>query len=260
MGELGSAGEWAQQWAESLGVPVSMTNSLGMCFVLIPPGGDKENPSSTHVGAPYYYGVHELTTAQFQQFMVAVGYRVGNGSAAGPLSPGGLAQSDRHPVVGLTAADAEAFCHWLSQHEGASYRLPTQAEWAHACRAGAAARVWFGDEKAEWGRYAWYESNSGGRTHQVGLLEANPFGLHDLVGNAAEWCVSGDWRSGRPPIASHYVLCGGCWSSPAAALNAVVSNQNPAVTTTGGLRLVLELPLEARWPRRSAASRRRSTR
>jgi formylglycine-generating enzyme required for sulfatase activity len=109
-------------------------------------------------------------------------------------------------------------------------------------------------------RYAWYQANSGGRTHQVGLLEANPLGLHDLIGNAAEWCVSGDaGTDGASPSTTRYVLCGGCWSSPATAIDPVDAHDT-AGTTTGGLRLVLELPLEARWPHRSAASPRRAAR
>ncbi|HWB10677.1 MAG TPA: bifunctional serine/threonine-protein kinase/formylglycine-generating enzyme family protein [Pirellulales bacterium] len=256
VGESGAAGRLTRWWSQSLGLPVSMTNSVGMDFVLIPPADDER--STEQVQTPFYYGAHELTVAQFRRFIQATGYRV-----AGNIDskfPGGLVQGDRHPVVGVTAADAEAFCRWLSQIESATYRLPTQAEWAHACRGGAARQWWFGDDPATLHRYAWYQSNSGARTHQVGLLEANPFGLHDLVGNAAEWCVIGDPSSnagGASLSQWRYALCGGCWSSPATALGPVEAEGDAAV---GGLRLVLELPLEARWPRRSATKPHRSRR
>jgi serine/threonine protein kinase len=250
-----TASESARQCSEWLGLPVSMTNSVGMDFALIPPAGNSDTASANSVQTPFYYGVHELTVAQFRHFVEVTGYPVA-GNLDARFSQG-LVQGDRHPVVNLTAADAEAFCRWLSQIESATYRLPTQAEWAHACRAGTAGQWWFGDDPATLDRYAWYRSNSGARTHQVGLLEANPFGLHDLVGNAAEWCTAGDRHFGadvRSPAASRYVLCGGCWSSPATALRPVEASRDMAGSTTGGLRLVLELPLEARWPTRSAAS------
>ncbi|HEV3342094.1 MAG TPA: bifunctional serine/threonine-protein kinase/formylglycine-generating enzyme family protein [Pirellulales bacterium] len=264
-GESAPASEMARRWSESLGVPVSMTNSLGMRFVLIPPasysdGASTAAASTDPVQTPFYCGAHELTVAQFRQFVAAAGYRAARQGES--RFPGGLAQGDRHPVVSLTAADAEAFCHWLSRVEGATYRLPTEAEWAHLCGAGAAGRRWFGDGPTTLDRYAWYQANAGGRTHQVGLLEANPFGIHDLLGNAAEWSVRGNFPSRadvQSPPAAQYVLCGGCWSSSATAVGSVEADDATG-TTTGGLRLVLELPLEARWPHRSAASARRSAR
>jgi formylglycine-generating enzyme required for sulfatase activity len=236
-----------------------------MSFVLIPPAG-AEGRTTDPVPAPFYYGACELTVAQFRHFVQATGYRVaGAASKAGgtATSPVQIVQGDRHPAINLTSADAEAFCRWLSQVEAASYRLPTQAEWAHACGAKEVGRWWFGGDTAKLGRYAWYQSNSGARTHQVGLLEATPCGLHDLIGNAAEWCVTGYRVSGADvssPSASRYVLCGGGWSSPATELGPVEVGHDIAAPRTGGLRVVLELPLEARWHGRSAASPRRSTR
>jgi serine/threonine protein kinase/formylglycine-generating enzyme required for sulfatase activity len=256
-----SAGERARRWAESLGVPASMTNSLQMRFVLVPPAGDDENVSPGEVRTPFYLGVCELTVGQYRQFAAATGHRTA-GHLAASLS-GQPVQGDRHPVIDLTAEDAEAFCRWLSQRESASYRLPTQAEWTQACRGDAAGQSWPGEEMSELGRYAWYESNSGGRTHQVGLLEANPFGLHDLLGNSAEWCVIGNSRpstAAQGKSVARHILCGGSWSSPASALSSFGAGETTSVTTTGGLRMVLELPLEARWPHRRAALHRRSNR
>ena len=242
----------ARKWAASLGVPMSMTNSIGMRFVLIPPDGIESNGlqataplAAGRVDTPFYYGMHEVTRAQFQQFLSASGYL----AARPPSLP---AQGDRRPAIGVTAADAEGFCHWLSDREAARYRLPTEAEWAHACRAGAATQWWFGEDAAELDRYAWYQSNSAGRAHQVGLRDANPFGLHDLLGNAAEWCTAAlSPARDRPnaPGASQYVLRGGSWSSPADALDGVPDGGQALTPAVGGFRVVLELPLEARWPR-----------
>jgi eukaryotic-like serine/threonine-protein kinase len=248
-----SAGEWSRGWAEALNVPVAMTNSLGMDFVLIPPADvandhmeSGESPSSEPVNQPFYFGVHELTASQFRQFVTAAGYRCA-----------AVAQGDRHPIVNLAAADAEAFCYWLAQRENARYRLPTHAEWAHACRAGAGGEGWLGDDESDLARYAWYDRNSAGRTHQVGLLDANPFGLHDLLGNAAEWCRLGGANTvaglSAPQLElSAHALCGGSWLSPAAALQSREDGRASS-GTAGGMRLVLELPIEARWPRRHAS-------
>lgn len=254
-----SAGERARRWAESLGVPLSMTNSLQMRFVLIPPAGDDESVSPGEVQTPFYLSVCELTVGQYRQFAAATGRRTASHVAAS-LS-GQLVQGDRHPVIDLTAEDAEAFCRWLSQRETAIYRLPTQAEWRHACHSDTAGQSWVGDAMSELSRYAWYESNSGGRTHQVGLLEANPYGLHDLLGNAAEWCVIGNAQpsiTAQSQSVANHILCGGSWSSPGIALSA--AGETTSVNTTGGVRLVLDLPREARWPHRSAASHGRSSR
>jgi formylglycine-generating enzyme required for sulfatase activity len=153
-------------------------------------------------------------------------------------------------VIGLTAAEAEAFCSWLSEREGASYRLPTEAEFAHACRAGTEGQLWFDPTVVAFGRYAWYESTSAGRTHLIGLLEASPLGLHDQLGNASEWCRlldRGD-LTGVGARRGRYGLCGGSWLSSDRELT-VEAKRVDTATVTGGLRLVLDLPLEARWPR-----------
>ena len=82
--------------------------------------------------------------------------------------------------------DAVAFCEWLSEKENAVYRLPTHAEWEYACRAGGSTEYYWGDKKID--QFAWYKSNSGGRTHPVGRKLPNGFGLYDMSGNVAEWC------------------------------------------------------------------------
>ncbi|XCN71344.1 MAG: formylglycine-generating enzyme family protein [Candidatus Electrothrix aestuarii] len=95
------------------------------------------------------------------------------------------------PVINVSWQDAVDYCHWLSLETGQTYRLPTEAEWEYACRAGSESAWCFGDDEALLGEYAWYEKNSDMKTHPVGGRETNAWGLHDMHGNVWEWCQ--DW-------------------------------------------------------------------
>ena len=92
-----------------------------------------------------------------------------------------------YPAVSISARGAEAFCEWLSLRTGRRFRLPTEAEWEWACRAGAA-EPWFGATADELEELAWIRTNSGLKTHPVGKKPASPWGLHDVLGNVGEWC------------------------------------------------------------------------
>jgi formylglycine-generating enzyme required for sulfatase activity len=94
-----------------------------------------------------------------------------------------------HPVIDITHHAAMEYCRWLSQKTGKTYRLPTEAEWEYACRAGTKTAYFFGDDPSKLGEYAWYAANSDDSPHSVGQKKPNPWGLYDMYGNVAEWCL-----------------------------------------------------------------------
>jgi len=125
-------------------------------------------------------GLCEVTQAEYQRVM---------GS-----NPSQFKGDPNRPVEKLTWDEALEFCRKLSdlpseKAEGIIYRLPTEAEWEYACRAGTTTRYSFGDDEALLGQYAWWSKNSQGRTRPVGRLRANGFGLFDMHGNVWECCA-----------------------------------------------------------------------
>ncbi|HEY7158340.1 MAG TPA: SUMF1/EgtB/PvdO family nonheme iron enzyme [Gemmataceae bacterium] len=94
-----------------------------------------------------------------------------------------------HPALGVSWHAAMQYCRWLSLKTGKVYRLPTEAEWECACRAGSKTAYFFGDDAAKLGDYAWFADNSDEKTYKVGSKKPNRWGLYDMYGNVSEWCL-----------------------------------------------------------------------
>ena len=214
--------------------PKEITNSIGIKLVLVPKGtfmmgspeseqGRNENETQHEVtiSKDYYLGVYEVTQAQYEKVMgknpsYFQGAVVGNENAD-------------LPVEMVSWDDAVEFCKKLSElpdekKAGRVYRLPTEAEWEYACRAGSKTAYSFDDEEGLLPEHGWFNRNSSNRTHTVGLLEPNAWGLYDMHGNVWEWCSDcyEEYPKGAvsdptgPKEGSYRVLRGGCWNDEAA--------------------------------------------
>ncbi len=162
----------------------------GIAFISIPAGefemgsndgDDNERPvHRVRITRPFRLGKYPVTNAEYQRFLEA------NPKAKPPqLWNDSRFNFPQRPVVGVSWHDAQAFCEW------AGGRLPTDAEWEYACRAGSRSRYCFGDDVEQLEEYAWYGKNSGGSTRPVGQKLPNMWGLYDMHGNVWEWCRDG---------------------------------------------------------------------
>jgi len=164
------------------------TNSIGMKFTLIPVGefmmGSEEfkwsRPvHSVKIQTSFYLGIYQVTQREWKAIM-------GN-------NPSEFNGNDL-PVESISWNEVQDFIKKLNEKEGTNkHRLPTEAEWEYAARAGTTTRYSFGDDDSKLGEYAWYSENSGDKTHPVGKKGANPWGLYDVHGNVWEW-VQDPWH------------------------------------------------------------------
>ena len=197
---------------------VSLGTGVNMEFILIRPGSftmgsndgdDDEKPvHKVTITRPFYIGKYEVTQEQWQAVM-----GTNPSSFKGP----------RNPVENVSWNGCRDFLTKLREKApGRSFRLPTEAEWEYACRAGSTTKFHFGDDEGALSEYAWYTGNSGSKTHPVGTKKPNAFGLYDMHGNVQEWCQ--DWHAKDyyllspsedpqgPATVGSRVLRGGSWS------------------------------------------------
>jgi formylglycine-generating enzyme required for sulfatase activity len=130
-----------------------------------------------------------------------------------------------NPAICMTQHAAAQYCKWLAEKTGKPYRLPTEAEWEYACRAGSTTPYFFGDDKSKLGEYAWYHENSNDKPQPIMKKKPNPWGLYDIHGNVSEWTMdkySPDYFkkfAGKPAVSpvfatdetKWYAVRGGSW-------------------------------------------------
>jgi formylglycine-generating enzyme required for sulfatase activity len=209
----------------SNGNPKIIKNSIGMEFVLIPAGSfmmgadrnfedafeDELPQHKVVISRSFYIGEYEVTQAQWVAIM-------GNNPSK--------FKDRKRPVEQVAWDDVKEFIHILNKKEKTNaYRLPTEAEWEYAARAGSDTTYCFGDDPDDLSQYAWINENSGKKTHPVAKLKKNAWGIYDMHGNVWEWCQDnyGDKYYSNSPLmdpkgpskGSLRVGRGGSWSSDA---------------------------------------------
>jgi formylglycine-generating enzyme required for sulfatase activity len=235
------------------GAPPAVATSSGVGgLVLIPAGSfrmgslhgsDEEKPVHTVWIDSFLLDRHEVTQTEYEKL----------GRIEAFSNPSHFQGADL-PVEQVTWPQAARFCNARSRLEGLTpcynedtgacdfaangYRLPTEAEWEYACRAGTDTEYSFGSEPRHLGDFAWFADNSFKKTHPVGQKKPNPWGLFDMHGGVAEWCQDvydpGYYKAGPeknprgPADGKDYVLRGGSWKSPAGALRSAYRlGENP---------------------------------
>lgn len=161
---------------------------------------DQQPRHQVHLDA-FWMGPHEVTwdafelflDKQYEQTITEGGVPARVDALSRPSLPYldmtfGMGKEGK-PAVGMTQYGAIQFCHWLYLKTGIFYRLPTEAEWEYAARAGSEERFFFGKDPSSLGDYAWYAGNSQQTTQVVGTKKPNPWGLHDMYGNVTEWVI-----------------------------------------------------------------------
>lgn len=246
-------------------------NSIGMKFIRVEPGTflmgvTEEQMRRLHfihltghlvtLTKPYMLGVFEVSNREYEQF------DPGHAKKRAPIE--NRSESLDHPVEGVTWREANEFCRWLSAREGRQCRLPTEAEWEYACKAGTQTRTYWGD--AVWdcnmanvgglknNIETWAEDNWT-YSSPVGVFPPSPWGFYDMIGNAREW-VS-DWYAPfttnavidpvGPPNMGHYrVIKGIGWSHRTRhVISGARDGNNPAdLPDVIGFRVVCEVPAE----------------
>lgn len=206
-----------------------------------------EGPQHKVAIKPFWMGKCEVTWDEYDQYWKTEDQPKEKGKEVDPKGVDAITRPtppyadetfghgrENQPVICITHHAAMEYCRWLTRKTGKLYRLPTEAEWEYACRAGTKTAYSFGDDGSKSGEYAWFAANSEEITHKVGEKKPNPWGLHDIHGNVAEWCLDHykkDAYTARPadkltvspvllPSATRFshVARGGSWADQPAGL------------------------------------------
>ncbi|MCX7394571.1 MAG: formylglycine-generating enzyme family protein [Planctomycetales bacterium] len=250
-----------QAWAKSFGKPVVDKNTLGMEFVLIPPGTftmgsppaekdrrDDETQVQVTLTEAIWLSKTEVTQGQWTQVMGTIPW-----TGAGGIKDYAKEGPD-YAACYLSWNAAQEFLKTLSQRDGSTYRLPTEAEWEWSCRAGTSSPWSFGEKDGDLSQYGWYggvfgEGNAQPEQypHPVSQKLANPFGLDDMHGNVLEWCedvyVAKRLGGTNPHVttgSNFHVLRGGSWNYPPRNSRTSQRSKNlpDARSYNGGFRVV----------------------
>jgi formylglycine-generating enzyme required for sulfatase activity len=196
------------------------------------------------------------------------------------FNPSVFRHSPNHPVDSVDWHQAMDFCRRLSAQSDQQFRLPSEAEWEYACRAGTAGEFFFGPWGPFWDdseipsalrrsllNYAWFDMNSDDQTREVGLKRANPWGLHDMVGNVWEWCADvwhsdyagapqdgGPWLDGED-LQPRRCLRGGAWDMNAFRCRAPYRSFDHSTLATSRFGFRVAVDVERR-PTADGAARR----
>ena len=195
--------------------PYTVNNAAENEFTMMPiPGGkykrgsanDEESPVKEIEISAFWMGKHEVTWAEYEswQFDLDIERRTPENFTMNKLDKNADIVSrptgpyldmsfgmgkEKRPVICMTQLAAKAYCMWLSAKTGHFYRLPTEAEWEYACRAGSQTEYSFGDDASKLGDYAWFADNANDSYQPIGKKKPNAWGLHDMHGNVSEWVL-----------------------------------------------------------------------